>query len=185
MILSVLAWPHEILSSGGYSSHSLKRENSFLAFYDTALWRTMPSPVVIPLALPSLPIIPDRPRRPIVFASQTSKARVEKVLSVRYGSGQCVALARAISGLEISGSAYLWPTLAKNEGYTVDKIPAKGAVIVTSESSYGTYTGHVLVQTGDVVAGYIPVIEQNYISRTVTVGWLPASSPVIVAFIHK
>jgi surface antigen len=134
---------------------------------------------------PGLPAIPDKPARRIVFAGQPyARARVERVVGKGVGSGQCVALAQS-RGFHIAGNAKLWPTLAKEAGYTIGRTPEIGAAIVTSESSVGTSTGHVLIQTGQVDDGWIPIEEQNYISRTITTGWIPADSPLIVAFIYK
>lgn len=114
----------------------------------------------------------------------TKYPRVARVVKEKYGNGQCVALARAM-GFKISGSAYAWPSAAKKAGYTVDDKPAKGSIIVTSESSYGTHSGHVIYQTGEMVNGWIPVKEQNYKHLTVTVGFINVNNPRIRAYIHK
>lgn len=186
MIVAILAWPHETLSDSGQTARSSYKSIAFVIEYDPWLDRTMPRILPVPMTPSHLPKAGDRPAsRMAAVPTPPGRARVERVLVGHYGSGQCVALVRAKSGLEIAGNARDWPTLAKKAGYRVDMRPGTGSVIVTTESSVGTNTGHVLYQTGPADDGWLPVIEQNYISRTVTTGWIAASSPVIVAFIHS
>jgi surface antigen len=110
-----------------------------------------------------------------------------RVLSIekgeRYGSGQCVALAQAY-GFRVSGNASAWPENAKKAGYTVNKDPKVGSVVVTTESSAGTATGHVAL-IEKIEDGWIYVKEQNYIRLTVSHGRIPIDSPIIRAYIHK
>lgn len=137
-----------------------------------------------PTPPPSLPIVADKPRRFAAGRPQTGPARVETVKATgRIGSGYCVAYARA-QGFEIYGNANDWPTLAKEAGYPVDQSPAVGALIVTSESSAGTNTGHVTGTIQRIKDGYSYQCEQNYVSRKVTCGWIDLSSPLVVAYIH-
>lgn len=181
----MLTWPSQTLSSDVKSTPSVQRENSKLyAQYEYGL--TIPAYWPIPFKPPSLPVIPNKPRRlaNLPYTVKNGRLRVEKVLyGESYGTGQCVALAQAW-GFHISGSARLWPYNARQAGYVVDTIPQDGAAIITTESSYGTNTGHVLIQNGDRDGDWLPVIEQNYVRLTVTTGWLNVHSPTIVAFIH-
>ena len=97
------------------------------------------------------------------------------------GSGQCVAYART-SGVLLSGNAKYWPQLAKNAGYLVDNTPEIGAIIVTGESSAGTSTGHVTGPIEQIDGDWMYISEQNYVSRTVTKGWIHIS--LALAIIH-
>ena len=76
----------------------------------------------------------------------------------------------------------MWPTNAKLAGYMVDTIPTIGSILVTRESSAGTNTGHVTGQVQKIENGYAYVDEQNYVSKTITEGWVPISR--VVAVIH-
>jgi surface antigen len=106
---------------------------------------------------------------------------VVKVLHTRIGNGQCVSLPKSL-GFHITGSAYLWPKNAVLAGYKVGKTPKIGAIAVTKESSYGSYTGHVTGAVQKIENGYVYVQEQNYRRYTITEGWLPISR--VVTFIY-
>lgn len=98
----------------------------------------------------------------------------------RAGSGQCVALARS-QGFLVTGNAKYWPANAKRAGYRVDMTPGVGAIIVTSESARGHVTGKIQQIDGD----WAYISEQNYVSLTVTTGWINLKSNFIRAFIHS
>ena len=127
--------------------------------------------------LSKLPEVIDRP----LEAKIAPYARVVVNTHKSVGSGQCVSLAQA-QGFRISGVARMWPTNAKLAGYKVDTIPTIGSILVTGESSAGTNTGHVTGQVQKIENGYAYVDEQNYVSKTITEGWVPISR--VVAVIH-
>lgn len=97
------------------------------------------------------------------------------------GSGQCVAYAQ-INGFFIRGNANQWPKNAKISGYIVNKTPEIGAIVVTSESSAGTASGHVTGPIQKIDGDWLYVSEQNYVRKTITEGWINIS--LAVAIIH-
>jgi surface antigen len=161
----------------------------FLARYERENSKAVSTAVFV--SEPHLPVIPDRPNyRPRIGArigkktTAPARARVLRVVSgKRTKTGQCVAWARS-QGFEIYGNANKWPTLARKENYLVDLEPTVGAIIVTSESSAGTNTGHVTGAIKVIDGNWAYISEQNYRRGMVTEGWIDLTSPLIVAFIH-
>ena len=132
----------------------------------------------IPYSL-ALPKIADRkPSRGSILPQDARYSRVSRIIGL---GGQCVTVAQN-AGFDIhAGAARNWPTVALALGYKVDLVPSIGAVVVTNESSYGTNTGH-LALVKQIEENYVYVVESNYLSLTVTEGWMPVTSAV--AFIH-
>lgn len=115
-----------------------------------------------------------RPRMP----QDEAHPRVAKILGP---GGQCVTVPQAAGFAVHAGAARNWPSAAKKLGYTVNKNPQAGSVIVTAESSYGSASGHVAL-VKKVEGNYVYVVESNYLGRTKTEGWIPTANAV--AFIH-
>lgn len=152
------------------------------------------APQPIPLAqnrpptLSHLPDVPDKPRAALqrVLAVQAAEyPRIAQVIGQgtarnEYGAS-CVAYARSL-GFNVSGNANTWPTGAKAVGYRVDTKIEIGAILVTSESSAGTSTGHVTGKVERIENGYAFVKEQNVKRGMLTAGWVPVSR--VVAVIH-
>lgn len=131
-----------------------------------------------------LPEVKDKPVRLARGHRIAQDERYPRVGKVIGKGGQCVSLAQKRGFPIYVGAAKQWPEAAKKLGYVVDKIPEKGAVIVTTESSAGTNTGHVMVITGEEVDGYLPIIESNYRRLTITTGFIAKNDPQIRAIIH-
>jgi hypothetical protein len=131
-----------------------------------------------------LPEVKDKPAHLTRASIRPQDERYPRVDKVIGKGGQCVSLAQKHGFNIYTGAAKGWPSAAKKLGYVVDKTPEKGAVIVTSESSAGTNTGHVMIITGEVVEGYIPIIESNYRRLTITSGYIAKNDPRIRAIIH-
>lgn len=190
VVLLTLLHPFDFVDA---TAHSWSNSHNFQATYrrenSDAAQAVFFDPNRKPLI--GLPVVADKPNyRPQVATRIGKKTilagrkRVETVLKGKaVGNGSCVQYARS-QGFKVSGIAKNTPTLAKNEGYQVDLSPAVGAAIVTTESSAGTNSGHITgpIQKVDGNWGY--QCEQNYVSHTVTCGWIDLSSPTIVAFIH-
>lgn len=128
-----------------------------------------------------LVVPPDDPQR-LKLAILGAK-RVERVEYRTVGSGQCTALLQALGFNIHAGAARNWPTAALATGYTVSKVPKKGAALVTSESSQGTGSGHV-AYVDEVDDIFLYVTEQNYVSRRISHGKIPLTSPIILAYIY-
>ena len=97
--------------------------------------------------------------------------------------GQCVSFARSY-GYNITGNANQWPKNAVIAGYALNETPTVGAVVVTTEHSVGSHTGHVAI-VEKVDDDFVYVIESNYIRLTVSHGKIPRDSKIIVVYIHK
>lgn len=152
------------------------------------------APQPIPLAknkpptLSHLPDVPDKPYKELqrILAIQAAEyPRIAKIIGRgtarnEYGAS-CVAYARSL-GFNVSGNANTWPTGAKAAGYRVDKKIEIGAILVTTESSAGTSTGHVTGKVERIENGYAYVKEQNVKKDMLTAGWVPVSR--VVAAIH-
>lgn len=132
-----------------------------------------------PVSITHLPEVPDIEK--VVYTKRKTVPHKRTV----YGTGQCVALLQA-KGFPIhAGAARNWPTAAKKMGYTVDKVPAVGAAVITKESSPGTSSGHAALVI-NTSATDITVEEQNYEGRFVSYRTIPLDSSTIknAMFIH-
>lgn len=128
---------------------------------------------------------PPLPPKPVQRPKTTVK-RTDRVLWVeqrKVGSGQCVAFVQA-AGFNIHvGAARNWVTGAAAAGYKTGKTPIKGAAVVTSESSYGSNSGHVAL-VEKVEDGWVYVVEQNYVRAKVSHGRIPIGSPLVRLYIY-
>lgn len=108
-----------------------------------------------------------------------------RVLSIEWGhtGQQCVTFVKS-KGYNINGNARQWLENAPKYGYETGIEPRVGSVVVTSESSAGTNTGHV-AYIEDVRDGYIYVVESNYVRLTVSHGRIPIGSPLIRGYIYQ
>lgn len=162
VLLILLTVPLPISSNNAQNQVFFKRENS----------------IVVPTK-PHLPVVEGRVR-PV----PSKLIGLGIVRGKHFGNGQCVALARAY-GYNITGNAKTWPSKAVQAGYFLSKSPHEGAVVVTTESSRGTDTGHVAI-VEMVTDSSIHIIEQNYVSAgVVSRRIIPINSNIVVTYIVK
>lgn len=117
--------------------------------------------------------------------ARAKRAPVRQMVNGFY-AGQCTAYVAAHFPVTWRGNAAAWPAAARAQGYVVNKTPAAGAALVTTENSWGSKgAGHVALIDA-VVDGTIYISEQNF------EGWglvskrtLPIGSPLIRAVIHR
>jgi surface antigen len=104
----------------------------------------------------------------------------------QYAWGNCTywaALRRAQTGRPVPntwGDAYLWAARAASDGYTVDHMPAPGAIMQTSRG-----VGHVAYVEGVNADGSWRISEMNAIGfNKVDYRTLPAAAAASYYFIH-
>lgn len=101
-------------------------------------------------------------------------------------AGQCTAYVAARFPVTWNGNAIAWSDNARTQGYRVDKNPEAGAILQTTENSWGSKgAGHV-AYIDAIVDGQMFISEQNYqgwgiVSKRV----LPLDSSLIRAVIHR
>jgi surface antigen len=119
--------------------------------------------------------------------AEAAKKRAPVRVSVGgFYAGQCTAYVAARFPVTWRGNAIEWAAAARAQGYLVNKEPAPGAILQTTENSWGSKgAGHV-AYIDAVVDGQMFISEQNY------QGWgivskrtLPLDSPLIRAVIHR
>ena len=103
----------------------------------------------------------------------------------RFRYGYCTYYVASRFPVTWSGDAYLWPKNASQQGYRVDKEPEAGAILVTSENSYNTRSGHVAYIEA-VTETTITITEMNFKAwNVVSSRTIQKDSRIIVAVIHR
>jgi len=98
---------------------------------------------------------------------------------IGYGNGSCVPYARAKTGIQLTGWAGTLLERAADNGYATSTIPAKGGMVITSESN-----GHVAV-VENVTDDRIIISEQNYVGKyVISTRELTLDDPIIRGYIH-
>jgi len=123
----------------------------------------------------------DQQKAILLAVSKEFAPKIPHIKHIGIGNGSCVPYARHKTGIQLFGVARTFLSQAPDAGYATSTMPAKGGIVVTSESS----AGHVAV-VEDVKENSIVVSEQNYdglyiiSSRIITL-----DDPIILGYVHR